>query len=201
MKPQLNLVHSPIITLRDYRNLKKNTIIDNYSSSSSSSYSSEDEEDYNYDYIEEEKEIKKCKKIEKEVKDSKSNEIFQIRKKSLQELEISEKIENEKTHKQNQHIKWDKINIREYKTSIAPTSIPSADGFPIGLSWTLLSEEEYDLEEYEKEKEKDKDHWNMKDFQENGALTVEERLAIFKKIKIPKSLVYLTMKNVLYINN
>lgn len=195
MKPQCNLVHSPIITLRDYRNLKKNTIINSYSSSSSSSYSSEEDEDFNYDYIEE-KEIKKCKEIEKEVKDSKSNDISQIHKESFQELDISERIENEKTHKQNQHIKWDKINIREYKTSIAPTSIPSSDGFPIGLSWTLLSEEEHDLEEYEKEKEKDKEHWNMKDFQENGALTIEERLNIFKKIKIPKSLVYLTMKNV-----
>lgn len=63
------------------------------------------------------------------------------------------------------HVSWNNVQIREYKTSISSTTVPTNDSAPIGLSWSIVKEEEYKLDEYEEYKENDPEHIDCKNYQ------------------------------------
>lgn len=63
------------------------------------------------------------------------------------------------------HVTWNNVQIREYKTSISSTTVPTNDSAPIGLSWNIVKEEEYKLDEYEEYKENDPEHIDCKNYQ------------------------------------
>lgn len=95
----------------------------------------------------------------------KDDEIKQMTKKSLPITDVDEKKDIE-VDKSKCRVSFSKVSIREYKSDIAPTSVPYEDGLPVGLSWDLLKEEDYDIDEYEGFKDNDPEFLDAKHFQD-----------------------------------
>lgn len=94
------------------------------------------------------------------------------------------------------HVSWSNVKIREYKTSVSSTSVPTNDSVPIGLSWNIVKEEEYKLDEYEECKERDPYYIDSKNFQRDGYISPNERIQMLNRIGTPRSLIRFTVKNV-----
>lgn len=101
----------------------------------------------------------------------KDDEIKQMTKNSLSITDVNEKKDIEMDITKSR-VSFNKVSIREYKSDIAPTSVPYEDGLPVGLSWDLLKEEEYDIDEYERVKENDPKLLNVKHFQDVFSINI-----------------------------
>lgn len=101
----------------------------------------------------------------------KDDEIKQMTKNSLSITDVNEKKDIEMDITKSR-VSFNKVSIREYKSDIAPTSVPYEDGLPVGLSWDLLKEEEYDIDEYERVKENDPKLLDAKHFQDVFSINI-----------------------------
>lgn len=101
----------------------------------------------------------------------KDDEIKQMTKNSLSITDVNEKKDIEMDITKSR-VSFNKVSIREYKSDIAPTSVPYEDGLPVGLSWDLLKEEEYDIDEYEWVKENDPKLLDVKHFQDVFSINI-----------------------------
>lgn len=110
---------------------------------------------------------------------------------------LKESNEENKESKNDKHIKWSNINIREYNTTIQPYSIPISPGIPIGLGWDITNEyNNIDLNTYEETKIKENEHLDNKRYERDGSLTILERQWIIQKAGIKKSEISAILKDV-----
>lgn len=110
---------------------------------------------------------------------------------------LKESNEENKESKNDKHIKWSNINIREYNTTIQPCSIPISPGIPIGLGWDITNEyNNIDLNTYEETKIKENEHLDNKRYERDGSLTILERQWIIQKAGIKKSEISAILKDV-----
>lgn len=98
--------------------------------------------------------------------------------------------------KQKKHIEWNSVNIREYQSNIAPTSVPLRGGVPVGLGWDIIKEETYKIEDYEELKHNNPDHLDNKRYEKEGSLSAIERQWILQRIGVSKAEINLTLQDV-----
>lgn len=117
--------------------------------------------------------------------------------KKVKEEKEKKRKEKEMKKKKRVGLKWGDVHIREYKSTICPSSVPQSTGVPVGLSWEMTIEDEATpIEVFEKWKDDQKDRIDVQHYQREGILASMERQWIVQRAGVSREVMTRVQKEV-----